>query len=110
MEISGPRAERRALLRGGIRSLEHDLSTVRNDLTELDDDVRGHIEDTDQSLKRLTGRVQALEAHLLAAGGAPLRHHRPGVEEAGQDRQPRRWAAPGIAEAVERQTPGRCAS
>ncbi|WP_028815218.1 hypothetical protein [Streptomyces flavidovirens] len=59
-------------IRGDIRSLEDDLSTVRNDLTELDDDVRGHIQGTDQSLKRLTGRVQALEAHLLAAGGAPL--------------------------------------
>ncbi|WP_333751505.1 hypothetical protein [Streptomyces sp. IBSBF 2394] len=59
-------------IRGDIRSLEDDLSTVRNDLTELDDDVRGDIRDTEQSLKRLIGRVQALEAHLLAAGGAPL--------------------------------------
>ncbi|MFC8223756.1 hypothetical protein ACFUTY_37010 [Streptomyces sp. NPDC057362] len=59
-------------IRGGIRSLEDDLSTVRNDLTELDDDVRGDIRDTEQALKRLTGRIQALEAHLLAAGGAPL--------------------------------------
>lgn len=58
-------------IRAGIRSLEDDLSTVRNDLTELDDDVRGGIQDTDQALKRLTGRVQALEGHLLAAGGAP---------------------------------------
>ncbi|MEU5836324.1 hypothetical protein ABZ820_22020 [Streptomyces diacarni] len=59
-------------IRGDIRSLEDDLNTARNDLTELDNDVRGHIRDTDQALKRLTGRVQALEAHLLAAGGAPL--------------------------------------
>lgn len=59
-------------IRGDLRNIEDDLGTVRNDLTELDDDVRGHIGDTDQALKRLTGRVQALEAHLLAAGGAPL--------------------------------------
>ncbi|WP_343240222.1 hypothetical protein [Streptomyces sp. SID12488] len=59
-------------IRGDIRSIEDDLSTVRNDLTELDDDVRGDIRGTEQALKRLTGRVQALEAHLLAAGGAPL--------------------------------------
>lgn len=59
-------------IRGDIRSLEDDLSTARNDLTELDDDVRDHIQDTEQALKRLTGRIQALEAHLLAAGGAPL--------------------------------------
>lgn len=59
-------------IRGDIRSLEDDLSTVRNELTELDDDVRGDIQDTDQVLKRLIGRVQTLEAHLLAAGGAPL--------------------------------------
>lgn len=54
------------------RSLEDDLSTVRNELTELDDDVGGDIRATEQAFKRLTGRVQALEAHLLAAGGAPL--------------------------------------
>ncbi|WP_033027848.1 hypothetical protein [Streptomyces rimosus] len=58
-------------IRGDLRSLEDDLSTVRNELTELDTNVRGHIQDTDQALKRLTGRVQTLEAHLLAAGGAP---------------------------------------
>ncbi|MFI9630817.1 hypothetical protein [Streptomyces sp. NPDC052042] len=58
-------------IRDDVRSLEDDLSTVRNELTELDDDVRGHTQDTDQALKRLTGRIQALEAHLLAAGGAP---------------------------------------
>ncbi|WP_159394694.1 hypothetical protein [Streptomyces sp. H-KF8] len=57
---------------GDIRSLEDDLNTVRTDLTELDDDVRGHIQATGQALKRLTGRVQALEARLIAAGGAPL--------------------------------------
>ncbi|PRH79249.1 hypothetical protein C6N75_10570 [Streptomyces solincola] len=59
-------------IRGDLRSLEDDLGTIRNDLTELDEDVRGDIRDTEQALKRLTGRVQALEAHLLAAGGAPL--------------------------------------
>ncbi|MFB7852349.1 hypothetical protein ACFC34_35775 [Streptomyces sp. NPDC056053] len=59
-------------IRGDIRSLEDDLGTVRNDLTELDGDVRDHIQDTEQALKRLTGRIQALEAHLLASGGAPL--------------------------------------
>ncbi|MFD6133562.1 hypothetical protein ACFWC2_30450 [Streptomyces diastaticus] len=58
-------------IRGGIRSLEDDLGTVRNDLSELDEDVRDDIRGTKQALKRLTGRVQALEAHLLAAGGAP---------------------------------------
>ncbi|MGW3341359.1 hypothetical protein ACWDCL_28245 [Streptomyces sp. NPDC001009] len=45
-------------IRGDIRSLEDDLGTVRNDLTELD------------------GRRPARRP----------RHHRPGVEEAGQDR------------------------
>ncbi|MEU7154261.1 hypothetical protein AB0B15_40560 [Streptomyces sp. NPDC045456] len=58
-------------IRGDLRSLEDDLGTVRNELTELDDGVRRHIQDTGQALKRLTGRVQVLEAHLLAAGGAP---------------------------------------
>ncbi|GAA2264904.1 hypothetical protein GCM10010232_66370 [Streptomyces amakusaensis] len=59
-------------IRGDIRSVEDDLGTVRNDLTELDEDVRGDIRGTERALKRLTGRVQALEAHLLAAGGTPL--------------------------------------
>ncbi|MER6523062.1 hypothetical protein ACFWHQ_39475 [Streptomyces sp. NPDC060334] len=59
------------VLRSGINGLEDELSTVRNDLAELDEDVRGDIQGTERALKRLTGRVQALEAHLLAAGGAP---------------------------------------
>ncbi|MFD4543499.1 hypothetical protein [Streptomyces bauhiniae] len=59
-------------VRGDVRRIEDDLSTVRTELTELGEDVRGDIQDTEQALKRLTGRVQALEAHLLAAGGAPL--------------------------------------
>ncbi|WP_252396488.1 hypothetical protein [Streptantibioticus parmotrematis] len=58
-------------IRGDIRSVEDDLSSVSSNLSELDDDLRNHIRDTGQALKRLTGRVQALEAHLLAAGGAP---------------------------------------
>ncbi|MEU3356069.1 hypothetical protein [Streptomyces sp. NPDC037389] len=58
-------------IRSEIGSVEDDVSSVRSDLSELDDDVRGHIHDTEQALKRLTGRVQALEAHLLAAQGAP---------------------------------------
>ncbi|WP_199781419.1 hypothetical protein [Streptomyces sp. SPB074] len=59
-------------VRDDLRSFEDDLGTVRGELSELDDDVRSDIRDTEQALKRLTGRVQALEAHLLAAGGAPL--------------------------------------
>ncbi|MGC5041038.1 hypothetical protein ACLQ2C_36485 [Streptomyces sp. DT73] len=58
-------------IRSDLRRIEDDLGTLRNELTELDDDVRGDIHDTDRALKRLTGRIQILEAHLLAAGGAP---------------------------------------
>ncbi|MEV4443506.1 hypothetical protein AB0K09_31850 [Streptomyces sp. NPDC049577] len=58
-------------IRSEIGSVEDDVNSVRSDLSELDDDVRSHIRDTEQALKRLTGRIQALEAHLLAARGAP---------------------------------------
>ncbi|KPC78306.1 hypothetical protein ADL27_48545 [Streptomyces sp. NRRL F-6602] len=54
-----------------LRDIRDDIDRTRSDLSELDDDVRSHIDDNDHALKRLTARVQALEAQLHAADGAP---------------------------------------
>ncbi|NNN32180.1 hypothetical protein HLK59_17790 [Streptomyces sp. S3(2020)] len=55
-----------------LRDIRGDISRFQDELGELGDDVRSDISDTDRALKRLTGRVQAPEAHFRASEGAPV--------------------------------------
>ncbi|MDV9186835.1 hypothetical protein R6L23_01055 [Streptomyces sp. SR27] len=54
-----------------LRDIRDDARRIQGELDELDSDVRSDIADVEQAVKRLTGRIQLLEGHLLAAGGAP---------------------------------------
>ncbi|MDI3408365.1 hypothetical protein [Streptomyces cavernicola] len=55
-----------------LRDIRDDVSSAEDDLSSLDDDVRAHIADTERALKRLTARIQAIEAHASIAGGMPV--------------------------------------
>ncbi|WP_331723980.1 hypothetical protein [Streptomyces sp. NBC_00005] len=55
-----------------LRDIRDDIARLQSEVGELGDDVRSDISDTDRALKRLTGRVQALEAHFRASEGAPV--------------------------------------
>ncbi|MFJ9634955.1 hypothetical protein ACIRU8_45420 [Streptomyces sp. NPDC101175] len=55
-----------------LRDIRDDISRFQGELSELGDDVRSDIGDTDRALKQLTNRVQALEAHFRASEGAPV--------------------------------------
>ncbi|MFE5484120.1 hypothetical protein [Streptomyces sp. NPDC056527] len=54
-----------------LRDIRDDIGRVQGELDELDSDVRSEIAGVEQAVKRLTGRIQLLEGHLLANGGAP---------------------------------------
>lgn len=58
-------------IRREVSSADDKADEVRSSLEELDDDVRSHIADTERALKKLTARIQLMEANLAAADKMP---------------------------------------
>ncbi|MFE2584568.1 hypothetical protein [Streptomyces sp. NPDC059378] len=58
-------------IRDAARDADDKADEVSSNLEDLDNDARGHIADTDRTLKKLTARIQLMEANLAAADKMP---------------------------------------
>ncbi len=54
-------------IRSAVSDADDKADEVRSNLEDLNTDARGHIADTDRALKKLTARIQLMEANLAAA-------------------------------------------
>ncbi|MEJ8673086.1 hypothetical protein WKI71_45750 [Streptomyces sp. MS1.AVA.1] len=74
-------------IRSAVSDADDKADEVRSNLEDLDTDARGHIADTDRALKKLTARIQLMEANLAAADKMP---------RADFDSFPASWRALGV--------------
>ncbi|MFE1927507.1 hypothetical protein ACFW91_33755 [Streptomyces asoensis] len=58
-------------IRSDVSDADDKADDVRNSIEDLEGVVRGQIADTDRALKKLTARIQVLEANLAAADKMP---------------------------------------
>ncbi|MFI8930638.1 hypothetical protein ACIG3E_23540 [Streptomyces sp. NPDC053474] len=54
-----------------LRDIRDDISTLQQEHRDLDEEVHDHIGETERALKKLSARLQVLEAHTRIAAGVP---------------------------------------
>lgn len=74
-------------IRSAVSDADDKADEVRSNLEDLDTEARGHIADTGRALKKLTARIQLMEANLAAADKMP---------RADFDSFPASWRALGV--------------